>query len=49
MAHLVNLLRKAESIDIVLYGQDDKDRQQTVLYGINEEAGSGDVKAKSPI
>ena len=49
MAHLVNLLRKAESIDICLYAQDDKDRQQTVLYGINEEAGLCEIKSETPI
>ena len=49
IATLVNLLRKAEAMDICLYSQDDIDKHQTVLYGINEEAGSGDMKSQSPI
>lgn len=49
IATLVNHLRTAEEIDMCLYAQDEKDRQMTVLYGINEEAGKGDVKAETPI
>ena len=43
------MLRKAESIDICLYAQDDRDRQGTVLYGVNEEIGASEVKAPTPI
>ena len=45
IATLVNNLRSAEEMEMCLYAQDEKDRQMTKLYGINEEAGSGDVKA----
>ena len=45
----MNQLLTAEDIDIHLYAQDDLDRQQTVLYGINEEAGHYDIQAKTPI
>jgi hypothetical protein len=43
IASRVNQLLTAEDIDIHLYAQDDLDRQQTVLYGINEEAGHYDI------
>ena len=49
IATQVNHLRKAEEIDICLYAQDEKDRQLTVMYGINEEAGKGEVKSEAPI
>ena len=49
IATLVNNLRAAEEMEMCLYAQDEKDRQMTKLYGINEEAGSGDVKAATPI
>ena len=49
IATLVNDLRTAEEMEMCLYAQDEKDRQMTKLYGINEEAGSGDVKAETPI
>ena len=49
VAQRVNRLLTAEEIDIRLYEQDDKDRRQTVLYGINEEMGNNDVKAETPI
>ena len=45
MANRVNQLMTAEEIDIRLYAQDDIDRQQTTLYGINEEMGNQDVKS----
>ena len=35
----------AEEIDIRLYAQDDIDKQQTTLYGINEEMGKPDGKS----
>ena len=49
IANRVNHLLTAEEIDIRLYAQDDIDRQQTVLYGINEEAGKLNVKSNSNI
>lgn len=32
-----------------MYTQDDIDRQQTALYGLNEEVGKSEIKAKTPI
>ena len=49
VANRVNSLLIAEEIDIRLYAQDDIDRQQTTLYGINEEMGNLDVKSQSVI
>lgn len=43
VADRVNHLLTAEDIDIRLYAQDEADRQQTVLYGINEEAGKQEM------
>ena len=46
----VNQLISAQEIDVSLYVQDEMDRQQTVLYGINEEAGKTDeLKQKTTI
>ena len=46
----VNQLIIAQEIDVSLYVQDEMDRQNTVLYGINEEAGKiGQIKPKTPI
>ena len=45
MANRVNQLMTAEEIDIRLYAQDDIDRQQTTLYGINEEMGNQEIKS----
>ena len=45
VANRVNHLLTAEEIDIRLYAQDEIDRQQTVLYGINEEM----IKPKSEL
>jgi hypothetical protein len=49
IALCVNQLILAEEINLSLYHQDEQDREQVVLYGINEEAGSGEIKAKTPI
>ena len=49
IAICVNHLLTAEQIDIRLYAQDDIDRQQTVLYGINEEIGKQEPKSNSTI
>ena len=45
----LNLITQAQKIECSLYEQDDKDKQQTVLYGINEEMGAKEVKAQTPI
>ena len=50
IALVVNRLLKSEEIDVALYDQDEKDRQNTVLYGINDEAtGMVETETKSPI
>ena len=50
VALVVNRLLKSEEIDVALYDQDEKDRQNTVLYGINDEAtGMIETETKSPI
>lgn len=49
VATRVNQLLIAEDIDVHLYTQDDIDRQQTALYGLNEEVGKSEIKAKTPI
>ena len=47
VANRVNHLLTAEEIDIRLYAQDEIDRQQTVLYGINEEMQKPKSEMKS--
>ena len=51
VANRVNHLLTAEEIDISLYTQDEIDRQQTVLYGINEEMGKrkSEIKSDPPV
>ena len=51
VANRVNHLLTAEEIDIRLYAQDEIDRQQTVLYGINEEMSKpkSEIKSDPPI
>ena len=46
----INLLITAQGIDVSLYVQDEMDRQHTVLYGLNEDAGKVDpIEKKSTI
>ena len=45
----VNHLLMAEEIDIELYAQDEFDRRQTQLYGINEEMSAREQESCSPI
>ena len=51
VANRVNHLLTAEEIDIRLYAQDEIDRQQTVLYGIDEEMikPKSELKSNPPI
>ena len=45
----INKLLTSNQIDIALYGQDDVDRQNTYLYGVNEQACKSSTELKSPI
>ncbi len=45
IAECVNQLIEAEEINLSLYHQDEIDREQVVLYGLNEEAGRGGLNS----
>ena len=45
----INILQEAVKIETVMAEQDELDRDQTVLYGLNEEMASKDYERKSPI